>query len=246
MAKRISVDARWKLVRAIGERYREAARQDKLRILDEFVAVTGYHRKHSIRVLNDDSAVTATVRAPRLRLYDDAVREVLIVLWEAADRICGKRLKALVPVLLPALERHRHLQLDAAVREKVLAVSGPRVSWRRECRRQLRTHAGAHRHRERLDRVRRARRTRGLVASTRTTAASSSTRRCWPTARRRRSTSRVRERDPAKNAHPLPVRRLTRGLHSTTRATGNWARTSRDVIAATIAAGSATSTTTCV
>ena len=98
MAKRISVDARRELVRAIGERYRVAAREDKLQILDEFVAVTGYHRKHSIRILNDDSTATAPVRAPRLRLYDEAVREVLIVLWEAADRICGKRLKALVPV----------------------------------------------------------------------------------------------------------------------------------------------------
>lgn len=38
MAKRISVDARRELVRAIGERYREAAREDNLRILDEFVA----------------------------------------------------------------------------------------------------------------------------------------------------------------------------------------------------------------
>ena len=127
MAKRIGVDARRELVRAIGERYRVAAREDKLRILDEFVAVTGHHRKHSIRVLNDDSTATATVRAPRLRLYDEAVREVLIVLWEAADRIYGKRLKALVPVLLPALERHRHLQLDAGIREKVMAVSASTI-----------------------------------------------------------------------------------------------------------------------
>jgi len=127
MATRISADVRRELVQAIGERYRAATRDERLRILDEFVAVTGYHRKHSIRVLNDDSAAVATVRAPRLRLYDEAVREVLIVLWEAADRICGKRLKALVPVLLPALERHRHLQLDASIREKVLAVSASTI-----------------------------------------------------------------------------------------------------------------------
>jgi len=127
MAKRISADARRELVQAIGERYRRATRDERLRILDEFVAVTGYHRKHSIRVLNDDSAATAMVRAPRLRVYDEAVREVLIVLWEASDRICGKRLKALVPVLLPALERHRHLQLDAGIRAKVLAVSASTI-----------------------------------------------------------------------------------------------------------------------
>src|SRR5437588_8192852 len=123
MAKRISVDARRELVRAIGERYRDATREDKVQILDEFVAVTGYHRKHSIRVLNSVATAIVAPRPPRLRLYDEAVREVLIVLWEAADRICGKRLKALVPVLLPALERHQHLHLDATVREKVLAVS---------------------------------------------------------------------------------------------------------------------------
>ena len=73
MATRISVAARRELVRAIGERYRDAAREDKLRILDEFVAVTGYHRKHSIRVLNSVAAAIATARPPRLRLYDQAV-----------------------------------------------------------------------------------------------------------------------------------------------------------------------------
>ena len=31
------------------------------------------------------------------RTYDEAVRQALIVLWEAADRICGKRLKAVLP-----------------------------------------------------------------------------------------------------------------------------------------------------
>lgn len=127
MAKRISVDARRELVRAIGERYRAGAKEEKLRILDEFVAVTGYHRKHSIRVLKSVASAIVTVRAPRLRLYDEAVREVLIVLWEAADRICGKRLKALVPVLLPALERHGHLHLETAVRGKVLAVSASTI-----------------------------------------------------------------------------------------------------------------------
>ena len=53
-------------------------------------------------------------------VYDEAVTEGLIVLWEASDRMCGKRLKALLPILLPALERHGHLSLDPGVRERVL------------------------------------------------------------------------------------------------------------------------------
>jgi hypothetical protein len=38
------------------------------------------------------------------------VREALIVVWEASDRICGKRLQSLMPILVEAMERHRHLQ----------------------------------------------------------------------------------------------------------------------------------------
>jgi hypothetical protein len=39
------------------------------------------------------------------------VHEALIVVWEASDRICSKRLRSLVPVLVEAMERHGHLQL---------------------------------------------------------------------------------------------------------------------------------------
>jgi hypothetical protein len=45
----------------------------------------------------------------RPRVYDEAARRALIVLWEVGDRVCGKRLKALLPILIPALER---LQLE--------------------------------------------------------------------------------------------------------------------------------------
>ena len=94
MAKKISVEARHELVQAIGARYRASPRQEKLRILDEFVAVTGYHRKHSIRILNVAAVRhSSEATAPRARRYDAAVREAVVVLWEASDRVCGKRLK---------------------------------------------------------------------------------------------------------------------------------------------------------
>jgi hypothetical protein len=48
----VSAATRQVLLRAIGDRYRAGTKEVKLRILDEFVAVTGYHRKHAIRLFN--------------------------------------------------------------------------------------------------------------------------------------------------------------------------------------------------
>lgn len=66
---------------------------------------------------------------PRLtrRTYDDAVREALVVLWESSDRICGKRLKALIPMLVASMERHGHLALDGEVRARLMKISAATI-----------------------------------------------------------------------------------------------------------------------
>lgn len=126
MGERMSLETRRELVRVIGERYRSSTVSERVRILDEFVAATGYHRKHAIRLLAA-TAKTPALREPRLRVYDAAVREVLIVLWEASDRVCGKRLKPLIPVLLEALERHGHLHPEGELRARLLGVSAASI-----------------------------------------------------------------------------------------------------------------------
>lgn len=123
MARTVSTKTRQDLLQAVRERYRGSLKEEKLRILDEFVAVTGYHRKHIIRLFNAAPVAGRLDRRVRLPVYDEAVREALIVLWEASDRVCGKRLKPLLPLLVAALERHGHLTLDVTVRARVLAAS---------------------------------------------------------------------------------------------------------------------------
>ena len=91
------MSTRKELAEAVGARYRAASRADKKTILGEFVALTGCHRKHAIRTLNG-KAVAEGEEKSRNRVYDEAVRQALMLLWEAADRVCGKRLKALVPI----------------------------------------------------------------------------------------------------------------------------------------------------
>ena len=117
---------RKELIEAVGARYRSAPMSDRKKILDEFVALTGYHRKHVIRLLSG-APEDGSQRRPRNRLYDEAVRQALIVLWEAGDRICGKRLKPLIPVLIDAMERHGHLELDPSIKEALLRVSAATI-----------------------------------------------------------------------------------------------------------------------
>ena len=51
MAGGMSKIAKRELPTSIRDRYRGSSRKDKSKILDEFIAVTGHHRKHGIRLL---------------------------------------------------------------------------------------------------------------------------------------------------------------------------------------------------
>ena len=111
------------LVVAVAGRYARASRLERGRILDEFVAVTGLHRKHAMRLLRGGQPSQRSGPRPGRRVYDNAVREALVVIWEASDRICGKRLRPLVPILVETMERHGHVQLAPEVRARLLAMS---------------------------------------------------------------------------------------------------------------------------
>jgi hypothetical protein len=107
MGRTVSTATRQDLLEAVRERYRGSLKEEKLRILNEFVAMTGYHRKHIIRLFNTAPVAARPGRRARLPVYDEGVREALILLWEASDRVCGKRLKPLLPLLVTARERSR-------------------------------------------------------------------------------------------------------------------------------------------
>ena len=119
--------ARDELVAAVADRYAMGDRGERGRILDEFAAVTGYHRKHAMRLLRAGQVNRRRGPRPGRRIYDEAVREALIVVWEASDRICGKRLRPLLSILVEAMERHGHLQLVPEVRARLLAMSAATI-----------------------------------------------------------------------------------------------------------------------
>src|SRR3981189_1551645 len=126
MAGKISLGARRAGVAALTERSRAAKRAEKGRILDALCATTGWHRKHAVRALRQhETAGPDGVKAPRdrRRRYGATIKDAMTALWEASDRVCGKRLKVMIPILLPALEQHGRLKLGLADRDRVLAIS---------------------------------------------------------------------------------------------------------------------------
>lgn len=70
---------RMELAGAIRDRYAAAANKDKSRILQEFIAATGYHEKSAIRVLNASPEPERPQTRRRPSLYDEAARGALIV-----------------------------------------------------------------------------------------------------------------------------------------------------------------------
>jgi len=67
------MEARRALIEAVGDRYRKSERAEKKKILDEFVELAGYYRKHAIRVLRSERRIKHAAPGMGNGLYDDAV-----------------------------------------------------------------------------------------------------------------------------------------------------------------------------
>lgn len=100
---RISMATRDELVVALATRYASSSRKERGQIRDEFAAVSGLRRKHAVRLPRAGWSDQQSGLRPARRLYNEAVREALIVIWEASDRIRGRRPRPLMPVLAEAM-----------------------------------------------------------------------------------------------------------------------------------------------
>jgi len=105
-------------------RYKEASREQKTIILNEFIASSGYARKYAIRLLTMSAMpIMVSIKRPRERRYGIEVQEALRVLWGAANYIGSKRLAPFLEELVPVMERHGHLELTAEIRSQLLSIS---------------------------------------------------------------------------------------------------------------------------
>jgi len=79
-------------------RYRKASSvKQKSKLLDAFTAATGYNRKYAMSLLNHAQDGQSLPERPRPRQYGSDVQHALFLIWNAANRICAKRLIPFLP-----------------------------------------------------------------------------------------------------------------------------------------------------
>lgn len=135
-------------------RYLQASKREKGALLDEVVAVTGYHRRHAVRVLRHGRFPDPTLaavqgiapagggghRRPRAqgggrppgrpRVYSPVVVGKLRVVAQASGWLCGTRLAPFLPELVPALEAEGELRLTDEERAQLVAMSARTIDRR--------------------------------------------------------------------------------------------------------------------
>jgi len=132
--------ARQEVSKATAGQYRGASKKEKSKILDQFIATTGYSRwyarlmlRHEGRRIQTDKQTIVVVerksrrRRRRARRYDEKVQTALVRLWRIMDYICGKRLQPLLPELLPVLERYNEFSCARETRAKLLRISAASI-----------------------------------------------------------------------------------------------------------------------
>src|SRR5437867_1616292 len=116
---RLTMKEKQVVTKALSERYKQASKKEKGQILDEFIATTGYNRWYAVGLLRRYGKaikvgrhlkLVADLKRPekrcRKRTYDESVVEPLRKIWAILDGLCGKRLRAILPEVIPVLEAH--------------------------------------------------------------------------------------------------------------------------------------------
>jgi len=115
------------------QRYAKADRAGRSGLLDEFCALTGYHRKYAISLLRQPADSRAPGSTPRRRgeTYSEASIRALECIWKAAGYPWSVRLKAMVPQWLPWARQHVR-GLTPEVEAEVLRISARQIDRRLE------------------------------------------------------------------------------------------------------------------
>jgi len=118
----MTIEERYKYLRLVQARYRQADRETKKRLLDEMEAVTGLHRKSLIRRLQG-SLIQKSRARERTVSYGAEVDTALGVIWEALDYVCAERLQPSLVSTGALLAQHEELHWSPSLAARLARIS---------------------------------------------------------------------------------------------------------------------------
>ena len=137
---RLTMKEKKKAVVILAPRYQKARKKQKGKMLDEFIALTGYCRTHASYVLNmhgkrkrisKKTVIQADVRKSghrgRKKTYTDDVKKALIKIWYIMDCICGKRLAPVMGPIVQKLEDFDEITIAEDTRAKLTGMSASTI-----------------------------------------------------------------------------------------------------------------------
>lgn len=127
-------------------RYAKAEKNEKSKILDEFVQVTGYNRKYAITALrkcfrkktykyqNDKVRTSVKIKLPKPkkriypRYYDNEVLASLSKIWVFFNFMCGQRLVPFMRENIDTLAEYSQFKITPKVKTKLCKISSATVN----------------------------------------------------------------------------------------------------------------------
>ena len=137
---RLTMSDRRVLIKTFAPRYQKSRKKKRGELLDEFTQMTGYNRSYAAYLLRHQGKrirlgervvgiADATQKLPqeRPRKYGRQVVKVLKKIWALLDYMCGKRLAAILPEVVPILEKQGELRVSAVTRERLMEISAATI-----------------------------------------------------------------------------------------------------------------------
>lgn len=138
---RLKMHERETVTKVMNREYHRATKKEKGAILDRYIEATGYNRVYAARRLRNhgkrvtvapkivlEGSVRSGIKSgPRQPTYGPDVLKALKRVWKYMDYICGKRLAAILPEVVPRLVRCGDLHASRTVQTKLMSLSAATI-----------------------------------------------------------------------------------------------------------------------
>jgi len=103
-------------------KYVRSTSKNKTKLLDEICDLSGMNRKYLIRKFNQTMLCKLSRRGPKPTYDKEIYVPIIKPIWLAADQLCSKKLKAILPIWLPFYEEENGA-IASEIKEKLLLMS---------------------------------------------------------------------------------------------------------------------------